>query len=260
MTPRWQTAPATTPVEKCAAPDNAPGSLTAEGSDGTLTLTWVAPALVAGADDPITEYEVRWRETAPKSKGWSAWTAIGAMTSHMVEGWTNGNSYAVQVRAKNAHGVGPPATVSATPSATQVPSRLPQVLGGFAYTPSAITFGDAAPAIRAPMGAVGTLTYSASPATVCRVDGTAGALTIDTAGSCEVTATAAMTSTRLVGTATATVTLNELPSPNDCTLTPMVAPDGGCTVSGGDPGATSSGALPRSATRCAPRSSTRRPW
>ena len=68
MTPRWQTAPATTPVEKCAAPDNAPGSLTAEGSDGTLTLTWVAPALVAGADDPITEYEVRWRETAPKSK------------------------------------------------------------------------------------------------------------------------------------------------------------------------------------------------
>ena len=134
------------------------------------------------------------------------------------------------------------------------------MLGGFAYTPSAITFGDAAPATRAPMGAVGTLTYSASPATGCRVDGTTGALTIDTAGSCEVTATAAMTSTRLVGTATATVTVNELPSPNDCTLTPMVAPDGGGTVSGGDPGATSSGALPRSATRCAPRSSTRRPW
>ena len=66
-----------------------------------------------------------------------------------------------------------------------------QTLTGFAYSSGSITFGDTAPTVTAPTGAETTLSYAATPSTVCTVNSASGALTILTAGSCEVTVSAA---------------------------------------------------------------------
>ena len=56
-----------------------------------------------------------------------------------------------------------------------------------------MTFGSAAPAVTAPGGAQGALSYAATPADVCTVEASTGALTLAGVGSCEVTVTAAGT-------------------------------------------------------------------
>ena len=86
--------------------------------------------------------------------------------------------------------------------------KADQTLTGFSYSSNSVTFGDSAPTLIAPMGAVGTLTYAATPRTVCTVNGTMGALTIVGAGTCEVTVTAASTDVYEEAMATYTVTVN----------------------------------------------------
>ena len=66
-----------------------------------------------------------------------------------------------------------------------------QALSGFQYSPSSVTFGAAAPSVTAPSGVLTTLSYTATPASVCTVDPSSGALTLVGAGICEITATAA---------------------------------------------------------------------
>ena len=66
-------APDASPIRPCAAPDNAPGEMAAAEGDGTLILTWTRPAL-AGGDDPITSYEVRWRLNSPEADDRGPWT------------------------------------------------------------------------------------------------------------------------------------------------------------------------------------------
>ena len=58
------------PIERCAAPDNAPTGLSVTRGDGTLDLSWTAPALVTNENEKIS-YQVRWRLTASASGGWS---------------------------------------------------------------------------------------------------------------------------------------------------------------------------------------------
>ena len=82
-----------------------------------------------------------------------------------------------------------------------------QTLSGFAYSADMVTFGDPAPTLRAPTGARGTLSYTATPSTVCSVDETTGALTLVGAGLCEVTVTAASTDNYNEATAAFTVTV-----------------------------------------------------
>ena len=65
-----------------------------------------------------------------------------------------------------------------------------QTLSGFSYSLASVTFGDAAPTVTAPTGAMTALSYSAMPAAVCTVDDNTGALTIAGAGACEITVTA----------------------------------------------------------------------
>ena len=45
-----------------------------------------------------------------------------------------------------------------------------QTLSGFSYSLASVTFGDAAPTVTAPTGAMTALSYSAMPAAVCTVD------------------------------------------------------------------------------------------
>ena len=82
-----------------------------------------------------------------------------------------------------------------------------QTLTGFAYSSASVTFGGAAPTVTAPGGVQTTLSYSATPATVCTVDSSTGALTLAGVGSCEITATAASSANYNEATAAFTVTV-----------------------------------------------------
>ena len=89
-----------------------------------------------------------------------------------------------------------------------------QDLSGFAYSAASVTFGSAAPTVTvptvtAPGGAPGALSYEASPAAVCTVDPTSGALTILDAGACVVTVTAAGTVNHNKASDSFTVTVQE---------------------------------------------------
>ena len=64
-----EATPVPTPIERCGAPDNAPGNLAADGGDGRIDLTWSTPA------GNITGYEVRWRLGTPASNDKAPWIA-----------------------------------------------------------------------------------------------------------------------------------------------------------------------------------------
>ena len=72
-----------------------------------------------------------------------------------------------------------------------VVSKGSQVLSGFSYSSSSVTYGDGEPAVVAPTGAQTPVTYAATPVAVCTVEPDTGALTIVGLGNCVVTASAA---------------------------------------------------------------------
>ena len=72
-----------------------------------------------------------------------------------------------------------------------VVSKGNQVLSGFSYSSSSVTYGADEPTVVAPTGAQTSVTYAASPEEVCTVEPDTGALTIVGLGNCEVTASAA---------------------------------------------------------------------
>ena len=82
-----------------------------------------------------------------------------------------------------------------------------QTLTGFAYSPATVTYGGTAPAVTAPGGVQTTLAYSATPAAVCTVDASTGALTLAGVGACNITATAAGAANYNEATAAFTVTV-----------------------------------------------------
>ena len=82
-----------------------------------------------------------------------------------------------------------------------------QTLSGFGYSASSVTFGSTAPTVTAPSGAQTTLSYTATPSTVCSVQAATGVLTLAGVGDCEVTATAAATTNYNEATAQYTVTV-----------------------------------------------------
>ena len=98
----------TIPIE--GAP-SAPRSLTAEGGDQRVTLSWSAPSNDGGS--AIVRYEYRHRDV---DGNWSGWTRAGgaSVTSYTVRGLDNGTSYEFEVRAVNGVAPGQPATVSET--------------------------------------------------------------------------------------------------------------------------------------------------
>ena len=105
-------------------------------------------------------------------------------------------------------------TVSdAAGNTAEVPITFPavakgdQTLTGFQYSASSVAFGSAAPTVTAPGGVETTVSYSATPLTVCTVEPTSGTLTLEGVGSCVITATAAGTDDYNEATATFTVTV-----------------------------------------------------
>ena len=99
-----------------AAPD-APGTPTLTPGNGQITVEWAAPAANGAA---INDYDVQYKQS-----GVTAWTAhphSGAGRRTVIAGLSNGQSYDVQVLAKN--GVG---SSGWSPSATDTPAAAPAV-------------------------------------------------------------------------------------------------------------------------------------
>ena len=96
----------------------APGGLTAQPGDLSISLSWDDPG-----DAGIASYEVRLR--APRDADWRAWKPVAGSThataSHMLPGLTAGVLYQIQVRARSAAGAGPASETSAAPHAPAPP-------------------------------------------------------------------------------------------------------------------------------------------
>ena len=76
-----------------------------------------------------------------------------------------------------------------------VVSRGEQILSGFSYSSSSVTYGAGSPTVVAPTGAQTPVTYAATPEEVCTVNQDTGALSIVGLGNCVVRASAAGTRT-----------------------------------------------------------------
>ena len=83
-----------------------------------------------------------------------------------------------------------------------------QTLTGFAYSPSVVTFGGAAPVLVKPTGSQGDLSYTSDTLSVCTVEGLTGQLTIVGSGICTIKVSAAATDNYEEATAQTTVTVN----------------------------------------------------
>ena len=106
-------------AEVTATPVTTPGApqrLRSEPGDAEVTLRWDAPTSDGGS--PILRYEYA-------IDGSETWIDAGGDLEETVPGLTNGQSYAVAVRAVTAAGAGPAAEVTATPVTTPgAPQRL----------------------------------------------------------------------------------------------------------------------------------------
>ena len=99
------------------SPPGAPRDLSANPGNPRVSLSW-APGSDNGS--PITGYDLRMSSDGGQT--WSRWRPIAGSdadtVSHTVTGLTNGISYSFELRARNAHGPGAPASVSAIPATT----------------------------------------------------------------------------------------------------------------------------------------------
>ncbi len=95
----------------CLVP-GAPGKFAAVAGDGAVTLSWQAPASTC----PILMYHVYRSVNGGGFPPPSAPTASVTNLSYTDSGLVKGNTYQYQVRAENAAGKGPPATVAYAPN------------------------------------------------------------------------------------------------------------------------------------------------
>jgi titin len=113
-----------TPVLVQATVPSAPQSLTATGSNGSVSLSWNAPSSDGGS--PITGYDV-YRGTSPGGESATALATNVSTRNFTDASAVNGTAYYYTVAAVNAVGVSPQSNeASATPQATvaSVPSGL----------------------------------------------------------------------------------------------------------------------------------------
>ena len=107
-----------------AVAPGAPRNIAAQPADGSLTVTWQAPASNGGG--AITEYKVQWRR-GPQQYSETYRQATVSGTSHQIPGLFNGFEYWVRVRAVNLIGAGPSATVMDVPRTLPGPPGTPVV-------------------------------------------------------------------------------------------------------------------------------------
>ncbi len=167
--------------------------------------TYTAPAsltvgVAIGAISPTGGVGIDTYAVIGLPSGLSLDTGTGAIGGRPDAANTNAASATVTV----SDAAGNTATVSIAFPAV---ARGDQTLTGFQYSASSVTFGSAAPTVTAPTGVQTTVSYAATPSTVCSVDSSTGALTLVGAGECVVTATAASTANYNEASVTYTVTV-----------------------------------------------------
>ena len=124
---------------KPAGVPGAPGDVAAARANGSASLTWSAPA---PNGEPLLGYDIL------LDGALAAQTSNGANTSFTLHGLTNGQTYALQVRARNVVGAGAASAVaSATPAGAPYPPTLTSATRGdgqvaLSWTPGAAN-GDA---------------------------------------------------------------------------------------------------------------------
>ena len=98
----------------------APTDLAAEPGDGSVTLSWTAPASDGG--NPVTGYSYQHKEGTGDYGAWTATSEAAALTTeHTVTGLTNGTVHTFRVRATTGAGSGA-ASVEASATPLSVPS------------------------------------------------------------------------------------------------------------------------------------------
>ena len=96
----WSEPATATPKKQAAVPD-APGKPTLMPGDGSLAVTWTAPA---DGGDAIGGYDVQYCDDSTGCDDDSEWTAhphTGTATTATITPLNNGTAYQVQVRATN---------------------------------------------------------------------------------------------------------------------------------------------------------------
>ena len=118
----WSVAQVT--IHDNDSPPDAPRNLKAEAGNGTVTLTWAAPADIRS---PITKYQ--YRQSIDNGNTWDPdWNDIPGIdpsqftSSYTIGSLTNGTAYTYEVRAWDKNGEGTASNqVSATPAGPRPP-------------------------------------------------------------------------------------------------------------------------------------------
>ena len=106
----------------------APEDVVVVPGDGSLAVSWAAPADHGGA--AASAYQVSWE--AAGQPGTAQQADVGAALSHVITGLVNGTDYAVEVTAANSAGTGQAAAVTAAPAAAGAQPGAP---GGIVVVP-----------------------------------------------------------------------------------------------------------------------------
>ena len=168
---------------------NALASTTPSGTNhNTYEVDNIAPTVTYAASGSL-QVGVSIAEMTPSSTDTDiAWYSAGGLPSGLS---VNASTGAISGTPDTASTATTPATVTVSDTAGNealVTVSFPavakgdQTLSGFKYSADSVTFGTAAPTVTAPSGARTTLTYTASPVTVCTVHATTGVLTLVGAG------------------------------------------------------------------------------
>ena len=121
----WSVEVSGTPVSV----PGAPGSVGVQPGDGSLSVSWLAPASTGGSD--VTGYRVRWKSGGQSYGSGREIAADAAARSAAVTGLVNGTSYSVEVAALNALGTGGSAEVTGVvPRTVPGPPRSLEVVSG----------------------------------------------------------------------------------------------------------------------------------
>ena len=178
----------------------------------TLTVDLTAPTAPSYTAPASLKVGVAVTVTPSGGAGIAGYSATGLPSGLSIDPGTGviggtpdthtGSTQAVTVTVTDA--AGNPATAAVTFPAV---GKGDQTLVGFSYSAASVTFGSAAPGLTAPTGAVTAVTYSATPAAVCTVNASTGALTLAGVGECVITATAASDADYNEATAEFTVTV-----------------------------------------------------
>ncbi len=149
------TATGVTSATPYGAP-TAPRELAVLGNDGSLAVSWAAPAADGGS--PVTGYRLAWSAAGATGSADLAATA----RAHTIPNLTNERSYTVTLTASNAYYAGPAASGSATPFVDAAPSFGDATVAAQTRT----EFLPGAPSLTLPAASGGNfgLTYSLAPA------------------------------------------------------------------------------------------------